>query len=242
VQNIKSNFDISSLNYLNSSDHKTGDDLNYVKEFFKNYNFHILLDIATAAGHFTTVFNSKYKVAVDLSFNMLKTSMNEFQTIPVLTQSEKLPFKDKIFDIVGCRIAMHHFLRPVKFFSEVKRTLKDSGFFVLIDSIVDIEDAYLNDIEYIRDKSHIRSYTINEILLFAKGFRLLNFVQIRKTHDFYEWAYRLNAKDKVVKGIEKEFMKLPDLIKNELNLKLDNHNKIVSYTDKKGIFIFEKYD
>lgn len=241
MQNIKSNFDISSLNYLNSSDHKTGDDLNYIKNFFKNYNFHMLLDVATAAGHFTTAFNSSYKVCVDLSFNMLKTSVNEFQIIPVLGQSEEFPFKDKIFDIVGCRIAMHHFLSPVNFFGEVKRTLKDSGFFVLIDSIVDIEDTYLNEIERIRDKSHIRSYTINEILSFANGFRLINFVQIRKTHNFTEWAYRLNVNDDVVKKIEEKFLKLPPFIKAELGLKLVN-NKIVSYTDKKGIFIFEKYE
>ncbi|KAA0259102.1 class I SAM-dependent methyltransferase [Deferribacter autotrophicus] len=234
-------FDDAAINYFISSDHKEGEDLAFCTNYFKNHHFKKLLDIATAAGHFTKPFSASMKVATDISFNMLKTA-KEKNNLSHLVQclAEFLPFKGESFDIVTCRIALHHFKKPGLFFDEVYRVLNEKGFFVLIDSIVDIEDTYLNVIEYIRDNTHRRSFTISEILEFtAKKYRLLTFHTIFKKHNFIEWATRLNQDSTTVEKIEKAFLDLPAKIKDELKVETDN-GRVVSYTDKKGIFIFQK--
>lgn len=233
-------FDNAALNYFFSSDHKEGFDLDYCKDYFSNYTFDKLLDVATATGHFTKVFNAKLTVATDISFNMLKTAKmkNNLENC-INCKAENLPFKNKTFDIVTCRIALHHFRNPREFFNETHRVLQKNGFFVLIDSIVDIEDAYLNVIEFVRDNSHFRSYTINEILEFANDkFRLLTFQTQFKRHNFKEWATRLNQDEKTFLKIKESFMELPEKIKEELRIEFED-GKIISYTDKKGIFIFQ---
>ncbi|AEA33755.1 class I SAM-dependent methyltransferase [Hippea maritima] len=235
-------FDEAALNYFYSSDHKKGDDLEFCRNYFKGYHFNKFLDVASAAGHFAKIFKADVKVICDLSLNMLKVARekNNFDKL-VLCNASSLPFKNKVFDIVGCRIAFHHFKDSIMFFSEIKRVLKNHGFFVLIDSIVDIEDEALNKIEIIRDKTHIRSYTIKEILTLSSGFRLLSFHTIFKKHNFEEWAKRLSPSKSHFDMIEKAFLRLPEHIKEHLKVEIRN-SRVVSYTDKKGIFIFQKED
>ncbi|WP_025209822.1 methyltransferase domain-containing protein [Hippea sp. KM1] len=233
-------FNESALNYFYSSDHKQGKDLDFCRAYFKDYSFNRLLDIASAAGHFAKIFNAKTTILCDLSLNMLKVAKekNNFNRL-VLCDAHALPFKSSAFDITGCRIALHHFKNPQMFFSEVRRVLIDGGFFVLIDSIVDIDDAHLNRIELLRDKTHIKSYTIKEIINFSDGFRLLSFHTIFKEHNFDEWASRLSPSKKQLEAIKEAFLNLPENIKRHLRLKIEN-GRIVSYTDKKGVFIFQK--
>ncbi|MBZ4672748.1 MAG: Methyltransferase type 11 [Deferribacteraceae bacterium] len=238
---MKEGFDFASLNYLNSSDHASGADLSFIKNYFKDKKFELILDIATAAGHCSKVFECNLKVGIDLSINMLNTARNEFGLIPVCASAMQIPFLDQTFDLVSCRIAMHHFENPELFFSESHRILKDKGILVLVDSIVDVEDGYLNTIEYFRDNTHIRSLTVKEVINYANNFRLLNYVQIKRKHNFYDWAKRLNVDDEKVKQIEAKFIALPEKIKQELAVCIEN-GRVISYTDKKGIFIFEKYD
>ncbi|MGB9732014.1 MULTISPECIES: class I SAM-dependent methyltransferase [Calditerrivibrio] len=234
-------FDNSFANYLISSDHKYGDDLEIVKNYFNSIVFETVLDVATGAGHFSNVFNAKRKCAVDLSFNMVKTAKEKYSIdFAAVCDSGGLPFSDQSFDLVSCRIAFHHFTMPVLFFDEVYRILKKSGYFVLVDSIVDIDDAYLNAIEYIRDNSHIRSYTVKEIINFGSNFfRLEYFTNIYKKHNFKEWVGRLGADEEHIKFVENSFLNLPDDIKDELKLEIVE-NRICSYTDKKGVFIFKR--
>ncbi len=234
-------FDDSAINYYTSSDHKTGKDLEFCRQYFKNTHFDKLLDIAAATGHFAKIFEASFKVATDISLNMLKIARekNGLEHL-VSCKAEELPFKKACFDIVICRIALHHFKKPEAFFEEVHRVLENKGVFVLIDSIVDTDEKYLNKIEFIRDNTHIKSLTVTEIMQLAdKKFRLLGFQNIFKKHDFSEWAKRLNPDNRTLKNIKNEFLQLPETIKKELKVEIKN-KEIISYTDKKGIFIFQK--
>lgn len=74
-------FDHSAKNYLVSSDHKTGEDLEYLI-------YH--LDIIAAADHFTKVFKSYFIFGLDTTHNIL----------PLRGRSEYLQFKDNTFDLV----------------------------------------------------------------------------------------------------------------------------------------------
>jgi hypothetical protein len=67
----------------------------------------------------------------------------------------------------------------------------------------------------------------------------LSFQNIFKKHDFQEWATRLNPTEETLQRIEMTFLDLPDNIKEELGVEIIN-GQVISYTDKKGIFIFQK--
>ncbi len=113
-------FNNSSENYLKSSDHAVGTDLEYFSQYFKDKHFHKALDVACAAGHFANAFNADEVYTTDLSFNMLKTAKeNMGLDMPALSKAEFLPYKAGSFDLVGCRIAMHHFNNPCMFMNEV---------------------------------------------------------------------------------------------------------------------------
>jgi ubiquinone/menaquinone biosynthesis C-methylase UbiE len=236
-------FDSSAENYLKSSDHSYGSDLDYFREYFKNISFTTALDVACAAGHFAKIFNcSERIVTTDFSFNMLKTARGSMGfDMPVQSKAEFLPFKKDSFDLVGCRIAMHHFRNPCMFMGEAYRVLKKEGWFALIDSVVGSEDKYLNEIELIRDESHHRSFQAEEItgMAEAEGFSVEKIKIFRKKHNFEEWAKRLNPSEEQYINTINAFKALPEKIKSELEVVIKS-GKVISYTDKKCLFIFRK--
>ncbi|TYB33540.1 MAG: class I SAM-dependent methyltransferase [Flexistipes sinusarabici] len=234
-------FDESAFNYKISSDHKTGTDLDILKRLFGNKKFDKTLDVAAAAGHCAKIFNAKQYVVSDLSFNMLKEALSDWPVPSAVKNcAETLPFKTQTFDLISCRIALHHFRDAEGFFKESSRALKNNGFLVLIDSLVDIEDAYLNTIEFIRDPSHFRSYTFKEIVNMTADYFRIDFMQLLyKKHNFDEWSKRLNPSRERLEKISQAFLALPENIKHELSLEIADEN-ILSYTDKKAVIILRK--
>jgi len=234
-------FDKSADNYLKSSDHSKGADLEYFAAYFKDKKFKKALDIACAAGHFAKTFNAENIYTCDLSFNMLKTARDKmgFQ-MPVLCRAEFLPFLSDTFEMAGCRIAMHHFMNPCIFMNDVHRVLCDGGYFVLIDSVVGKEDVWLNKVELVRDDTHRRSFRPEEITAMAEAedFFLEDYKVFYKKHDFKEWAQRLNPTAEKYEEIIQSFRELPKGIKKEL--RVEESDEILSYTDKKAVFIFRK--
>lgn len=232
-------FSEAAFNYYISSDHIKGDDLDLIRKNFKNNEFECLLDVATGAGHCAAAVTAKRRCTLDPSIPMLKTAKEKFTlNTPVCAVAEAMPFADNTFDIVTCRIAMHHFKSPDLFFREAKRVLRPLGWMILIDNIVDVEDSYLNVIEYIRDSTHVRSYRLDEILDFAgNDFRLIDYTCLFKKHDFPEWAGRLGGEAETLERIENAFKDLPDDIQKELEVE-KTYGRISAYTDKKGFFVF----
>jgi len=235
-------FDSSSGNYLNSSDHRTGSDLEYFAGKFGGTRFERALDIACAAGHFAHAVTADTKVVCDMSRNMLKTAREAFGLDnSAVSAAEFLPFADDSFDFAGCRIAMHHFRSPCMFMGEVFRVLRKEGIFVLIDSVVDEGDEHMNRLELVRDETHRKSHTAEHIIAMAEceGFETRDFALFHKRHNFSEWADRLNPSEELRQLIEKEFISLPEDYKQKYRIETEN-GRVVSYTDKKGFFIFSK--
>jgi ubiquinone/menaquinone biosynthesis C-methylase UbiE len=77
-----------------------------------------------------------------------------------------LPFPDDSFDLVVCRLAIHHFPEPEKQVGEMIRVCKKYGHVALVD-LTAPEDPVLarmqNKIERLRDPSHARALTVREI-------------------------------------------------------------------------------
>jgi len=237
-------FDKSAENYLKSSDHAVGYDLDYVRKYLGDRRFSSALDVASAAGHFGKSFPMAcgLPVTIDISPNMLKTARESMGLDkPVVSAAEFLPFKGESFDLVGCRIAMHHFRNPCMFMGEAFRVLKHGGLFILIDSVVGDEAECLNRIELIRDETHKKSFCVDDLLGLAEveGFELEDIHVFEKCHNFREWAMRLNPDKERYDAIVDAFLELPERVKDELRLEIQS-GEIISYTDKKGIFIFKK--
>ncbi len=78
----------------------------------------------------------------------------------------ELPFPDNSFDLVVCRLAIHHFPEPGKQVREMVRVCRKHGHIVLVD-LTAHEDAVLarmqNTLERLRDPSHATALTVREI-------------------------------------------------------------------------------
>ena len=160
-----------------------------------------LLDVATGTGFLAFEFADHVSevIGIDFTEEMLaiakehKTDTNikniSFESADV----ESLPFDDNCFDLVSCRFALHHFLHPEKAISEMTRVLKHGGKLVLSD-ITSSEDItkseYQNEMETIRDPSHVKHYRPSEItqMLNDRGFDILHFEDWPADFAFDEWV------------------------------------------------------
>lgn len=133
-----------------------------------------LLDVATGTGYTALGFAAHVRsvVGVDVSSGMLAEARKraEGQGIANATfreaPAEELPFADGSFDIVTCRVAAHHFLDVHQFASEAARVLKPGGRLLIADTTGPDDDPeavlWMNEIEVLRDPSHVRNYTPSE--------------------------------------------------------------------------------
>ncbi|MFC3883949.1 class I SAM-dependent methyltransferase [Bacillus songklensis] len=214
-ENVVSQFGKNAGKYVKSKGHAKGQDLTVLLEIVKeNKNGH-LLDIATGGGHVANTLAPLFEkvVALDLTPKMLEKAKefiegNGHTNVSfVQGDAESLPFHDKTFDTVSCRIAPHHFSHVERFAGEVYRVLKENGLFLLVDNVapeIDEYDQFYNDVEKKRDPSHYRAYKKTEwiSLLEQKGFRIESFSVFKKKFLFEVWC---------------EMMALPEKDKTELN-------------------------
>ncbi|MBA4496039.1 class I SAM-dependent methyltransferase [Paenactinomyces guangxiensis] len=184
-QLVKNQFGQTAPGYLHSEIHAKGKDLKWLTEEIIRVHPHPLLalDIATGAGHTAFALSSCVQrvVGLDLTSEMVETAKKEAERLGIqhvtwmVGDAEKISFPDRLFDIVTCRIAAHHFPSPLQAFKEVHRLLISNGLFILIDNYVpsdpEIERLY-NEIELLRDPSHVHVYTLEKwsALLTEAGF------------------------------------------------------------------------
>jgi ubiquinone/menaquinone biosynthesis C-methylase UbiE len=214
-ENVVSQFGKNAGKYVTSKGHAKGEDLAMLVEIAKENKNGYLLDVATGGGHVANALASLFDkvVALDLTPKMLEKA-EEFikgngHTNVSFVQGDagSLPFPDKTFDTVSCRIAPHHFPHVERFAGEAYRVLKESGLFLLVDNVaseIDEYDQFYNDVEKKRDPSHYRAYKKTEwiSLLEQKGFRMETITVFKKRFLFETWC---------------EMMALPQKDKAELN-------------------------
>ena len=169
-EKAKKQFEQSGRNYRDSAIHAKGRDLEWIIEEIRRHPSPFLaLDIATGTGHTAFALSRCVRrvVGCDLTPEMLRIAAEEAERrgIGNVTwaegDAERLPFPDRLFDVVTCRIAAHHFPRAERAFAEARRVLVPGGRMILVDNYVPEDvDELLNRVETLRDPSHFRAHTL----------------------------------------------------------------------------------
>ncbi|MGC8677853.1 MAG: class I SAM-dependent methyltransferase [Hydrogenobaculum sp.] len=166
----------------------------------------IALDIATGAGHTAVKLSRHVKevVAIDVVENMLNQAKllikeNKIENINLMNMDvHSLEFKDDYFDIATCRFAPHHFYNIEVAIKEVYRVLKKGGKLYVLDcSVLNLEEAKatINNIEKLRDPSHVNSYSLEEWqdILKNVGFEVLYAKNLKRQYILPDWFDRMNT-------------------------------------------------
>jgi SAM-dependent methyltransferase len=137
--------------YRTSAIHSAGEDLDLVVEWCNPGPGVTVLDVATGGGHVARRLRELGTTVVTVD---PAPGMQADTTAP----AESLPFADRSFDAVACRLAAHHFADVQMAVREMARVVK--GPVVICDNTfvsVQSEEA-----DRLRDPSHVRNYAVPE--------------------------------------------------------------------------------
>ena len=223
----KEQFNNQAKFYSSSKTFSTGESLDILSNLFNKKKFKSGLDIGTGAGFaaFELSKSCEKVEATDISEGMINEAKKIMKERKInnlnfnICSAEELKYSDKEFDIVTCRTAAHHFLDVEKFCSEVHRVLKDEGEFIIVDTITSDQIKLNNwhqEVELIRDKSHIKNLSLIEwksILKISK-FSFLDIIQSRVTMNLNDWMERSGTSDKDKKILKDKFQNSDEKIKS----------------------------
>lgn len=134
-----------------------------------------VLDIATGPGYIAEAFAraAREVIGVDLTAAMLaigeeRTRQNGVSNISFrIGDVQNLPFEKEKFDVVVCRLALHHMQNPGQVVREMMRVCRLGGT-VLVEDIYASEHRaradYQDHWEKLRDLSHVRVLPLSEHL------------------------------------------------------------------------------
>lgn len=171
-RHVQEQFGATAAAYTRSPGHGDATALAFLVSLAAPQPEDVALDIATGAGHTALAFapHVRQVVAYDLTPAMLaetaKTATQRGLTNVVTQQgpAEELPFADASFDIVTVRLASHHFADNARAVREMARVARPGARILIIDNYGPEDpalDEQLQEIEKLRDASHVRSYTLS---------------------------------------------------------------------------------
>ena len=165
--------------YRESAAHREGPDLDLVVEWAAGAR--TALDVATGGGHVARRLR-------EAGLDVVTTDTSPGMEPDVICPAEDLPFADRSFDVVACRVAAHHFDDVGAAVREMARTAADRV--LLVDNLFMGDDA--EEADRVRDVSHVRNYTEVEWRSFfeAAGLRVDGVEHFNKPIEFEPWLER----------------------------------------------------
>jgi len=214
---VTDQFAPTAASYATSSVHADANALAEVVVLVNPQPEDVLLDVATGAGHVGLTFAPLVArvVAYDLTASMLEQTLataksRGLDNLEVVQgMAEKLPFEDATFNVYTVRLAPHHFADVQASVNEAARVLMPGGRYLVVDTASPEDptlDAQVDEIERLRDPSHVRNYRPSEWQAMAESAGLV--VEITENAycgdgrqmDFDEWVIRMRTPaDKVAR-------------------------------------------
>jgi ubiquinone/menaquinone biosynthesis C-methylase UbiE len=231
----RNTFSRSADRYLISTDHQFGPDLEMIRQVASQQFPAVTVDVATGAGHALRAAGSFSGscAALDLTMEMLQVAKEHLTSAGlanvqfIQSTADHLPLAEDTVSFLTCRIAPHHFPSVPDFLDEVARVLKPEGQGVIIDSVAPEDsrsDRFINEIERLRDPSHLRSHTLRQWLGFFQnaGLKTISVELFERSHPFREWAQRTGLDEDGVRALETRFMEASRDIRDKFKVKLDD--------------------
>ena len=211
---IEKQFSSQASEYLTSTVHASGRDLQRLAVRLADYPDASVLDMGCGAGHasFVAAQNVSTVVAYDLSAHMLDVvaqAAEARQLKNITTRQgyvESLPFADNAFDIVISRYSAHHWHDVGAALREVNRILKPGGRLIVMDVMSPghpVRDIWLQTVEALRDTSHVRNYASGEWLTLISEANLIvdNLITDKLPLEFSSWVARMRTPEALVDAI-----------------------------------------
>jgi ubiquinone/menaquinone biosynthesis C-methylase UbiE len=241
LQLIQSRFGAVAADYVTSKVHASGQDLTWLVEAAALTGNERVLDVATGGGHaaFALAPSAREVVALDLTRQMLEMARQEaiarqLANISYLEgNAQAIPCEDETFDVVVCRQAAHHFPRWEQGIQEWARVLKPGGKLLVVDSVSPEEpefDLFLNEIEILRDPSHVRNHRISEwqSQLIQAGFTLQEVQEQGIYLDIPSWTQRMRTPSESVAIIEQLLCTASPALR--ARLKIEEKDGVLGFT------------
>jgi SAM-dependent methyltransferase len=155
--------------YRDSEAHREGEDLDLVVDWSEGAE--TALDVATGGGHVARRLR-------EAGINVVTVDPAPGMEPNVISRGEDLPFADRSFDVVACRVAAHHFDDVEKAMHEMARVSRDRV--IVVDNL--FLDDRAEEADRVRDPSHVRNYTEIEWreLFAAAGLEIEELRRLRK--------------------------------------------------------------
>lgn len=208
---VQTQFGRAADAYAVSTVHAAGESLTLLRTHTHPHPTWAVLDVGTGVGHTALQFAPwvNHVVATDITTAMLRKAaelarQRNLRNIEMsITDAEDLPFTDGTFDLVTCRLALHHFTHPQRALREFVRVLKTPGTLGFSDNVT-VKDpdaaAYYNAFERLRDPSHTMVFSMTQLceLFEDAGLRIRWTHAFDKAIEFHEWADRqqVSTRDK----------------------------------------------
>lgn len=233
-QHVANQFGAVAANYLTSTVHARGRDLERLKESAMNMPGQRVLDLGCGAGHvvFAVAPHAAEVVAYDLSDAMLKVVEQEaarrgLSNIAIRQGGvERLPFESASFDRIYTRFSAHHWRDLPAALHEARRVLKTGGRLIVIDVLGaedPLHDTFLQTIELLRDVSHVRNRSRSQwrAELDRAGFDCVDQDNWRLRLDFESWVARMNTPPERVAAIRSLLAEASADTRSDLQLEPD---------------------
>lgn len=205
----------------------------------------ILLDLGSGPGHTALAFAPYVRrvIACDLAPEMLHAAALGAHRLAaaadpgeilapldrVVADAHRLPFRDRMLDLVTVRAAAHHFADLDAALSETRRVLRRGGRTGIADPTVPDDDpeldAFINALEKLRDPTTVRVHPPREwrAALERAGLRV-DFVEpvtheLSEGRSLTEWIARSGGSSVVLAEAKRMLLTLPRRMKDALRVR-----------------------